>query len=508
VLAIPGCIPESQCGFLPGRSTVDAILVSRLLASNALERDIKLFKCFIDLTKAYDRVDRDTLWIVLERYGVPPKLLTVIKNLHVGAFAKVKIKSATGEDIFSEALELLRGLKQGSVFAPLLFNIFFGAIIQAFHRECEKSTIALGVNFGYDLCKNTLDCFSANRNTKYIRLLEILFADDCELFAESEQALQIMVEIFDRVCSAFAQELSIKKTQVMVVERLSNNRTKTVPSIKVRGVVLVVVESFVYLGSRESNEGDMTIEVGIRKQRMIAAFSLWSGRILMNRNISLRLRLIFFTMIVIPNGVYGCSTWNLSAADIKTLDAVQFRLLKKLLLVPKIQRISYETVLSRCKKAGCNIVPIECKILRLQLRYLGHIERMGSNRFQRIIVHGGISSGKRKQGQPPKSFRHAAQYALENFGLLHQDWRTLAQDRVAWRLRVNKSGNDFFVQKWLEKRAAAKAIRHALILGNNIAAHKRAVLLKNYYGTHRKNRNRDRFRNNKKTQSSGGLVPM
>jgi hypothetical protein len=252
----------------------------------------------------------------------------------------------------------------------------------------------------------------------------------------------------------------------------------------------------------------MKVEVAIRKQRMIAAFSMWSGRILMNRNISLRLRLIFFTMIVIPNGVYGCSTWNLSAADIKTLDAVQFRLLKKLLLVPKIQRISYETVLSRCKKAGCNIVPIECKILRLQLRYLGHIERMGSNRFQRIIVHGGISSGKRKQGQPPKSFRHAAQYALENFGLLHQDWRTLAQDRVAWRLRVNKSGNDFFVQKWLEKRAAAKAIRHALILGNNIAAHKRAVLLKNYYDTHRKNRNRDRFRNNKKTQSSGGLVPM
>jgi hypothetical protein len=281
-----------------------------------------------------------------------------------------------------------------------------------------------------------------------------------------------------------------------------------VPSIKVRGVVLAVVDSFVYLGSRESNEGDMKVEVGIRKLRMIAAFSMWSGRILMNRNISLRLRLVFFTMIVIPNGVYGCSTWNLSAADIKTLDAVQFRLLKKLLLVPKIQRVSYETVLSRCKKAGCIIVPIECKVLRLQLRYLGHIERMGSNRLQRIIVHGGISSGKRKQGQPPKSFRHAAQYALENFGLLHVTWRTLAQDRVAWRLLVNKSGNDFFVQKWLEKRAAAKGIRHALILGKNVAANNRAVILQNYFATHRKHRNRDRLRNNKKTQASGGLMPI
>jgi hypothetical protein len=124
VLGLEGCIPESQCGFLPGRSTSDAIIVSRILASNALERGLKLFKCFIDLTKAYDRVDRNTLWLVLEKYGVPPKLLKIIQNLHVGAMARVKL----GDGVFSDWFELLRGLKQGSVFAPLLFNIFFGAI--------------------------------------------------------------------------------------------------------------------------------------------------------------------------------------------------------------------------------------------------------------------------------------------------------------------------------------------------------------------------------------------
>jgi hypothetical protein len=148
-LSIKDCIPESQCGFLPGRSTVDALLVSRILASNAIERGIKLFKCFIDLTKAYDRVDRNNLWTILERYGVPVKLLTLIKNLHVGSWAKVKLKSEDGSDIFSEVFELLRGLKQGSVFAPLLFNIFFGAIIKAFRSECLKSEVALGVNFGH-----------------------------------------------------------------------------------------------------------------------------------------------------------------------------------------------------------------------------------------------------------------------------------------------------------------------------------------------------------------------
>jgi hypothetical protein len=437
--------------------------VSRVLASSALERGIKLYKCFIDLTKAYDRVDRDTLWLILERYGVPPKLLNLVKNLHVGAKAKVRIKSDSGDDIFSDQFELLRGLKQGSVFAPLLFNIFFGAIIRAFRSECEKSDTFVGVNFGYDFSKNIVKCFSADVNTSFVHLMEILFADDCELFAESEQALSIMVKVFDRVACSFAQELSIKKTKIMVVERISGlQRERSMPIIELRNEKLEVVDSFTYLGSRETNDGDIAMEINIRKQRMISSFNVWAPRILLNRNISERLRLVFFTMIVVPNGMYGCSSWNLSAANIKELDKTQFQLLKKLLGVQSLRNISYENVLWRCKNAGCKIVPMECKLLKLQLRYIGHILRMKDTRLQKIVVHGSMISGKRKQGAPPRSFRHAAQYAIENFDLLHEDLKVVAADRDAWRLRVNKVGSDFFMQRWLDRRAEERAIRHAL----------------------------------------------
>jgi hypothetical protein len=72
---------------------------------------------------------------------------------------------------------------------------------------------------------------------------------------------------------------------------------------------------------------------------------------------------------------------------------------------------------------------MECKLLKLQLRYIGHILRMNNNRLQKIVVHGGMISGKRKQGAPPRSFRHAAQYAIENFGLLHEDLKVAAAPR-------------------------------------------------------------------------------
>jgi len=70
---VPECIPVSQCGFVPGRSTIQASFIDRGLASECRSRAQSLFKCYVDLTKAYDRVDRELLLKLLGRLGVPPK---------------------------------------------------------------------------------------------------------------------------------------------------------------------------------------------------------------------------------------------------------------------------------------------------------------------------------------------------------------------------------------------------------------------------------------------------
>ena len=85
-----------------------------------------MYKLFIDLKKAYDNVDRDLMWEIMLRYGIPENIVRVIQGLHDGAEAIVQV----GRDI-AEAFETTNGLKQGSVLSPMLFNIFFGAIIEA-----------------------------------------------------------------------------------------------------------------------------------------------------------------------------------------------------------------------------------------------------------------------------------------------------------------------------------------------------------------------------------------
>lgn len=54
-------------------------------------KNCPLYMCFIDLTKAYDSVDRTLLWAVLARFGVPDKMIAVIRAFHDGMMACVPL---------------------------------------------------------------------------------------------------------------------------------------------------------------------------------------------------------------------------------------------------------------------------------------------------------------------------------------------------------------------------------------------------------------------------------
>ena len=82
--------------------------------------------CFVDLTKAYDSVERILLWAELARFGVPPTMLAVIRHFHDGM--RVRIRTYNGE--CSDWFGVKQGLRQGCVLAPLLFNIFFAAVLR------------------------------------------------------------------------------------------------------------------------------------------------------------------------------------------------------------------------------------------------------------------------------------------------------------------------------------------------------------------------------------------
>ena len=82
-IAVSGAnLPKAQCGFRPGRSTVDTIFTVRQVQEECLEQNLDLYSVFIDVTKAFDTVNREALWEVLARYSFPPKSIQIIRFFH------------------------------------------------------------------------------------------------------------------------------------------------------------------------------------------------------------------------------------------------------------------------------------------------------------------------------------------------------------------------------------------------------------------------------------------
>ena len=88
-------------------------------------KNIPLYMAFVDFTKAFDKVSRNGLYIILSKLGCPEKLLNIVKSFHDGMKA-----SLIYEGMESSQFDVKNGVKQGCVLAPVLFNIYFSYLIK------------------------------------------------------------------------------------------------------------------------------------------------------------------------------------------------------------------------------------------------------------------------------------------------------------------------------------------------------------------------------------------
>ena len=82
-------ISTNQFGFMPGRSTIEAIFLLRQVMERFREQKKDLHIVFIDLEKAYDKIPRNVMWWALDKHKVPSKYVTSIKDMYNNVVASV-----------------------------------------------------------------------------------------------------------------------------------------------------------------------------------------------------------------------------------------------------------------------------------------------------------------------------------------------------------------------------------------------------------------------------------
>ena len=117
-------IPESQCGFRKDRGTVEIIFTARQLLEKSQEQYVDLYMTFVDLTIAFDTVNRDGLWKIMAKFGCPPRFIAMVWQFHDGMQARVQ-----NDGEYSEPFPVTNGVKLGCVMAPTLFSMMFFAVL-------------------------------------------------------------------------------------------------------------------------------------------------------------------------------------------------------------------------------------------------------------------------------------------------------------------------------------------------------------------------------------------
>ena len=110
---------ELPDGFRKGRETRDQIVNICWIIEKAREFQENIYLCFIDYTKAFDCVDHNKLWKILQEVGIPNHLTCLLKNLHAGQEGTVRTRHGT-----TDWFQIGKGVRQGCILSPCLFNFY------------------------------------------------------------------------------------------------------------------------------------------------------------------------------------------------------------------------------------------------------------------------------------------------------------------------------------------------------------------------------------------------
>ena len=180
-------IPDVQAGFRKGRETTDQIANICWIMEKAWEFQKNIYFCFIDYAIAFDCMDHNKLWKILKEMGIPDHLTCLLRNLYAGQEATARTGHVT-----TDWFQIGKGVGQGSILSPYLFNLYVEYITRNVGLEEAQAGIKI-----------------AERNINNLR-----YADDTTLMAESEELKNLLMKVKVEN-EKVGLKLNIQKTKII-----------------------------------------------------------------------------------------------------------------------------------------------------------------------------------------------------------------------------------------------------------------------------------------------------
>ncbi|KAK3527856.1 hypothetical protein QTP86_009414 [Hemibagrus guttatus] len=191
-------ICEQQYGFMPRKSTTDAIFALRILMEKYRDGQRELHCVFVDLEKAYDRVPREELWYCMRKSGVAEKYVRVVQDMYERS--RTVVRSAVGQ---AEEFNVEVGLHQGSALSPFLFAMVMDQLSEEVRQESPWT---------------------------------MMFADDIVICSESREKVEENLERWRFALERRGMKVTRSKTEYMCVNEREGSGTVSLQGEEVKKV--------------------------------------------------------------------------------------------------------------------------------------------------------------------------------------------------------------------------------------------------------------------------------
>ena len=187
-----------------------------------------MYFCFLDYAEAFDCVDHNILWKILEETGTPDHLTCLLRNLYAGQEATVRGGHGT-----TAWFQISKGVCQGCILCPDSLNFY--AEYNMRNAGLEETQAGIKI---------------AGRNINNLR-----YADDTTLMAESEEELKSLLMKVKEKSEKHGLKLNMKKTKIMA--------SVPITSWQIDEEKMQIVTDFIFLGSKITVDGDCSHEIEI-----------------------------------------------------------------------------------------------------------------------------------------------------------------------------------------------------------------------------------------------------